>query len=63
MLKSDQRRCHCVTVSLADFTLVQLACMPAQHDCTLGTVLPNITDWLVSIPLTMFLLCQGGAYI
>ena len=32
-----------MTVSLADLTPVQLASMPAHRDCTLGTVLPNVT--------------------
>ena len=31
----------CVIVSLAELTSMQLACMPAQHGCTLGTLLPT----------------------
>ena len=34
-----------MTVSLADLTPVLLACMPAHRDCTLGTVLPNVTEF------------------
>ena len=32
-----------MTVNLADLTPVQLACLPAHRDCTLGTVLASFT--------------------